>query len=534
MTDLLEQLKAFEGRELGAVELGPDPVNQPMIRHWVEAIGDDNPVYTDADAAAASVHGGIVAPPVMLQAWVMRGIRPRPATGGNPRDELMRLLDDAGFTSVVATNCEQEYHRYVRPGDHLRTTTTIESVSPEKQTALGAGHFVTTRVSYHDQHGELVGSMLFRILKFKPPEAGCGDRAAPEASASRDHPGQRVLLRGRHPGQAPHPAVRVVWAVAAPAGPMCGACRSLEWDTVEASGRGVVYSFVVNHHPQVAAFDYPLVVALVELEEGTRLVSNIVGVDAHEVHVGMPVEVEFVAFDDELTLPQFHPARSLGLMDFTFTEEQEAVRDLAGQIFAGHASADRVKEVEAGDERFDRALWAELAAANLLGIALPDEVGGSGFGVIELCLLLEQQGRRVSPVPLWPTLVLGALPIAEFGTAEQRERWLPGRRRGRRRAQRRARVVRAGADRTGGRRRMAPRRQPVERARRPPGGAGDRACTHRRGHARLPRRPERRRRRAAARGDDQPRDPVPPGPLGRAGRARSEARGSSSGCTTAP
>ena len=69
-----------------------------------------------------------------------------------------------------------------------------------------------------------------------------------------------------------------------------------------------MYSYVVNHHPQVAAFDYPLVVALVELEEGTRLVSNVVGVDAHDVYVGMPVEVEFVAFDDELTLPQFHPA----------------------------------------------------------------------------------------------------------------------------------------------------------------------------------------------------------------------------------
>jgi alkylation response protein AidB-like acyl-CoA dehydrogenase len=113
-------------------------------------------------------------------------------------------------------------------------------------------------------------------------------------------------------------------------------------------------------------------------------------------------------------------------MDFTLTEEQEAVRDLAAQIFAGHSSPSRVKEVEAGDERCDRALWAELAAANLLGIALPDDVGGSGLGLIELCLLLEQQGRRVAPVPLWPTVVLGALPIGEFGTAEQRERWLPG------------------------------------------------------------------------------------------------------------
>ena len=311
MSDLLEQLKAFEGREVGPAELGPDPVNQPMIRHWVEAIGDDNPVYTDADAAAASVHGGIVAPPVMLQAWVMRGIRPRAADGGNPRDDLMRLLDDAGFTSVVATNCEQEYHRYVRPGDHLRTTTTVDSVSPEKQTALGAGHFVTTRVSYHDQHGELVGSMLFRILKFKPPESR---ETAAESTPRPQRPRPAItqdnafFFEGAAQGKLLIQRCTSCGGLRHPPRPMCAACRSLEWDTVESGGRGVVYSFVVNHHPQVAAFDYPLVVALVELEEGTRLVSNILGVESHEVHVGMPVEVEFVAFDDELTLPQFRPA----------------------------------------------------------------------------------------------------------------------------------------------------------------------------------------------------------------------------------
>jgi uncharacterized OB-fold protein len=89
---------------------------------------------------------------------------------------------------------------------------------------------------------------------------------------------------------------------------MCASCRSFDWDAVEASGRGVVYSFVVNHYPQVPAFDYPLVVALIELEEGTRLVSNLIDIEPGDVRVGMPVEVEFVAFDEELTLPQFRPA----------------------------------------------------------------------------------------------------------------------------------------------------------------------------------------------------------------------------------
>ncbi|HMF04656.1 MAG TPA: acyl-CoA dehydrogenase family protein, partial [Acidimicrobiia bacterium] len=113
-------------------------------------------------------------------------------------------------------------------------------------------------------------------------------------------------------------------------------------------------------------------------------------------------------------------------MDFTFTEEQDAVRDLAAQVFAGQAPAERVKQVEASETRVDRDLWRALADAGLLAIALPEAHGGSGLGLVELCLLLEEQGRRVAPVPLWPTLVLGALPIAEFGTPEQQQRWLPG------------------------------------------------------------------------------------------------------------
>jgi 3-oxocholest-4-en-26-oyl-CoA dehydrogenase beta subunit len=113
-------------------------------------------------------------------------------------------------------------------------------------------------------------------------------------------------------------------------------------------------------------------------------------------------------------------------MDFTFSEEQDAARDLAAQIFEGHATADRVKEVERSEERVDRELWRALADAGLLAIAVPEEHGGSGLGLAEVCLLLEQQGRRVAPVPLWPTLVLGALAIAEFGSPEQQQSWLPG------------------------------------------------------------------------------------------------------------
>jgi acyl-CoA dehydrogenase len=111
-------------------------------------------------------------------------------------------------------------------------------------------------------------------------------------------------------------------------------------------------------------------------------------------------------------------------MDFTFSDDQSSIRDLAEQIFQDRATVERVKAVEAGDERFDRELWTELAKAELIGLCLPEAHGGSGLGLVELCLVLEQQGRVVAPVPLLAT-VTAALAIAEFGTDEQRAEWLP-------------------------------------------------------------------------------------------------------------
>jgi alkylation response protein AidB-like acyl-CoA dehydrogenase len=113
-------------------------------------------------------------------------------------------------------------------------------------------------------------------------------------------------------------------------------------------------------------------------------------------------------------------------MDFSFTEDQDALRQLARTILDDHCTHERLKAVEATPEWFHRAVWNELAKSNLLGVALPEDVGGSGLGFFELCVLLEEMGRAVAPVPAWPTLVLGALPIDRFGSAAQRQRLLPG------------------------------------------------------------------------------------------------------------
>ncbi|ORB63985.1 acyl-CoA dehydrogenase family protein [Mycolicibacterium tusciae] len=111
-------------------------------------------------------------------------------------------------------------------------------------------------------------------------------------------------------------------------------------------------------------------------------------------------------------------------MDFTFTEEQETIAKVARQLFEHRSTPTRLTELEAGDVRYDAALWQELAKADLLGIALPEDVGGTGHGFLELALLLAELGASVAPVPLYATLLLGADTIARYGDASQRRHYL--------------------------------------------------------------------------------------------------------------
>jgi acyl-CoA dehydrogenase len=112
-------------------------------------------------------------------------------------------------------------------------------------------------------------------------------------------------------------------------------------------------------------------------------------------------------------------------MDFSFTEEQEAVRELAARIFADLSTHERLKEVEATEDRFDRKLWGELASAGLLGVSLPEAVGGAGLGYLAAAILAEEAGRVAASVPYVASVVLGAAPIARFGTESQQQKWLP-------------------------------------------------------------------------------------------------------------
>jgi alkylation response protein AidB-like acyl-CoA dehydrogenase len=114
-------------------------------------------------------------------------------------------------------------------------------------------------------------------------------------------------------------------------------------------------------------------------------------------------------------------------MDFDLTDEQQATIDVAAKLLGDKATPDAIRAVEHADDlRFDRALWSAMADAGLLGIAVPAEHGGAGLGVLELCLVLEEVGRRTAPVPALAALALGGLPVARWGTAEQQAALLPG------------------------------------------------------------------------------------------------------------
>lgn len=313
------QLQSLVGREYGRV-YGWDPINRPMIRHWCDAMGNRNPLYADPALAAESVHGGPIAPPSMLQVWTMENLHGERAPGSTSESpyEAVALLNTNGYPAIVAVNSEQEYLRYPRLGELVSYTSTLEAVSERKVTALGEGYFVTVLINFaggiaEGEH-QALGTMRFRLFVYRAHVAAKSADAAAGAALPkplRPRPGISADTQFFWDGVKQHRLLIQRCAdcgeLRHPPGPACPACHSLRWDTLESSGRGVVYSFVVMHYPEVPPFEYPLPIVLVELEEGTRLVAGLRGVAAGDVCIDMPVRVDFEQVDEELVLPIFRP-----------------------------------------------------------------------------------------------------------------------------------------------------------------------------------------------------------------------------------
>jgi uncharacterized protein len=169
---LRERLRGYVGLQVEPPVVAPEPVNRAMVRNWCEAVGDTNPVYLDAEAAARSPHGGLVAPPAMIQAWFfppLGTVRPAP---GSLMAEIIDLVRRSGYPSVVATNSDQRHHRYARHGERLVRRTSLTDVSEQKRTRLGTGFFLTTQATIEDERQDVVCSLDYRRFYFRPERAG--------------------------------------------------------------------------------------------------------------------------------------------------------------------------------------------------------------------------------------------------------------------------------------------------------------------------------------------------------------------------
>jgi uncharacterized OB-fold protein/acyl dehydratase len=294
----------------GSPRFARDPVSLPVIRNWTDAIGDASPVYTDPEFAASSVHGELVAPPAMVQVWTMPGLRP-PATEGDadPLAQMMTVLDAAGFTSVVATNCAQRYYRYLRLGELLSVRAELTNVSGPKRTALGEGWFVTTRNLWYSGD-EPVAEMDWRVLKFRPPAAVAPVSADAAAAAMRPpvSPDTEFFWAGTQAGELRIQRCGACGALRHPPGPACLSCGITGKQEYQvAAGTGTVYSYVVHRHPPVPGKQLPIIIALVELPEGVRVMAELTGIDPDNVRIGLPVRTSFIRVDDGLVLPGWRP-----------------------------------------------------------------------------------------------------------------------------------------------------------------------------------------------------------------------------------
>jgi uncharacterized OB-fold protein len=366
---LLERLRASigkKGREVRAQEA----VNQPLIERWCEAMSDRNPVYTEPEVAARASHGQIVAPPAMLAVWTLD--RARPADRDDPRAAVVRELEAAGFTSGVATHAEHAYARYLHVGERLSEQLTLTDVSELKKTAVGIGHFVTATTIYRSA-AEEVGRVRLTVLKFKPGtgrvSAGRGERSGSLAPRPVPRIGRdtRFFWDGLDAGELRIQKCARCGRLEHPPCVRCPGCGSDDLGYEVASGRATLHSFVEPVHPSSPGFEARLVVGLVDLEEGTRLVTNVVDVEPERVRIGMPLELAIRKPDGVRSLPLFRPPRPARRQQTPRSGEVEVGQLLepcpvditAALIIAGATAA-----------RTDRAVHHDRAAAIERG--LPD------------------------------------------------------------------------------------------------------------------------------------------------------------------
>jgi uncharacterized OB-fold protein len=310
---LEDDIYAFVGREIYPLTPAPDDVNDAMIRHWAEALGDTNPAYQDNDWAASSARGKTIAPPAMMYVWGQEGYAVTTSRPVNPLSDLERAFRKHGYTGILGTNLTQEYFKEVGPGDNVQLVMHIDKMSERKTTARGPGYFFETITEFFDQHGDKIGSQRFKVLSFLPKEpisavASEDTLEVPTRLASPRGHDNKWWWDACDDGKVLIQRCKNCQTLRHPPRPMCGECQSMEWDSIESTLDGEVLSFTELHHPKIPGYQYPLLVAVMRLGEGTNIVANVVGCEPSEVHIGMKVKGKVEQVDAKTMLPQFYPA----------------------------------------------------------------------------------------------------------------------------------------------------------------------------------------------------------------------------------
>jgi uncharacterized OB-fold protein len=288
--EIMAAVAEIEALGESAPKPGRDPINQPMINNWIEAIGEADPRYAAGEA-----------PPAMAQVWTMDGLDPTSRSNA-PLHSTMQIFDAAGFTSVLGTDCNQVYLRPVLVGEEVTLTAKLESVVGPKKTGVGEGYFVSTQNTWR-VGDEVVATMLFRVLKFKP---GARKAAVDKTQTIRPqmNADTEYFWEGTAIGELRIQKCNACGELRHPPGPMCPTCHAHDRGYVVASGKGTVFSFLVHHAPQLPGKALPATLALIEIEEGLRMIGEVKG-GRDEIAIGSPVQVVFEKIDNELTLAQW-------------------------------------------------------------------------------------------------------------------------------------------------------------------------------------------------------------------------------------
>jgi len=293
---LVERLNSYLGQRLGPV-FAWDEVNAPMIRQWREALG-----Y--ADVLRFADHADQVSPATMLPVWLMLGVEGRAPPGSDARDNraIMKVLEADGYTGILGTNCEQEYMRPLKAGERIASFYEVAEISSRKQTKFGPGFFITFLQTFIDAQDAVVGTMRLRILRYKPSKPAAQLPAVPQPAMSAD---TKFFWDGLQQQKLLIQRCTACGTLRHPPGPACTACHALEWDALQASGKGEIYSFVSVHAPQYAGYEYPHPVGLIALDEGVRMVAPLSYAERETIAIGDRVEAVFAPPSDTYHMPTF-------------------------------------------------------------------------------------------------------------------------------------------------------------------------------------------------------------------------------------